>query len=454
MTVAATAVAAEERKPLAPYAAMAFASIVMLASVNLATPIYAVFRERFGFSIAVLPLIFAAYALVLVPTLLVFGQVSDRFGRRPVIVGGIGLLIAALVVFAFAQGTAWLFVARVLQGLGVGVSAGAASAALVELEPRHDRGRAALVTTLTQAGGSALGPVLAGMLAEWAPWPHRLCFLAGGGLAAVAALGVLAIAEPVRPPTPVRKLTRPSVPAEIRLPFLRAGITAASVWAVAGLFLSVVPTYAGRLLDTHNLALLGAITAIMLGASCLSQGIWQRTPLTPARAQPLGLGLLACALGALVLAFPTHSLALVLVAASLGGVGHGLGFLGAQADVNELAPPERRGEVTAAFYAIIYFGVAIPVIGVGLLAAHYSLYTGVVAFAIVTGGVAAATAIWHLRGELRLTGRAGPPAARRVVATRVRAGERAEHDCHEDEHADDHCCCHVVSMAPLEDQSK
>ena len=54
---------------------------------------------------------------MLVPTLLVFGRVSDRFGRRPVIVAGMAAGAIGLLVFAAAQGTAWLFVARALQGL-------------------------------------------------------------------------------------------------------------------------------------------------------------------------------------------------------------------------------------------------------------------------------------------------------------------------------------------------
>jgi MFS family permease len=106
--------------------------------------------------------------------------------------------------------------------------------------------------------------------------------------------------------------------------------------------------------------------------------------------------LLAAALGALVLAFPLHSLALVLAGALLAGIGHGLGFLGAQADINRIAPPEARGEVTAAFYACTYLGVAVPVIGVGLLALPLSLFAAVTVFGVVIGGTALATAVWHL----------------------------------------------------------
>jgi hypothetical protein len=100
-------------------------------------------------------------------------------------------------------------------------------------------------------------------------------------------------------------------------------------------------------------------------------------------------------LGALVAAFPAHSLALLLGAAALAGTGHGLAFLGAQAQVNRLAPADRRGEVTAAFLALIYGGVAVSVIGVGFVSDATSLDTAVVAFSAAIGTVSLATAAWH-----------------------------------------------------------
>lgn len=385
-----------------PFVLLASSFFLLLTGVNLATPLYAVYRERFGFSFAVLPLIFATYALVLVPALLVFGQLSDRIGRRRVLCAGLGLAVVALLLFAAAQGTDWLFAARAVQAIAVGVTSGAAGAALVELEPRHDRARAALSTTLAQAGGSAAGPVVAGALAEWAPWPRTLCFLLAASLTAVAAVAVLAIPEPVAEARRWR-IQRPGIPRRIRVEFARASLTGGVVWAVAALFLSVTPSYAGELLDTGNLALLGSITALMLGTSCAAQ-VASRRSVVPDRAQPAGLALVASGLGALVLAFPLGSLALVLAGAALAGAGHGLGFLGAQADVNRIAPPEARGEVTAAFYAAIYLCVAVPVIGVGLLSLRLSLFASVAIFAAVTGGIAVATGAWHLarvRGPTR-----------------------------------------------------
>ena len=94
-------------------------------------------------------------------------------------------------------------------------------------------------------------------------------------------------------------------------------------------------------------------------------------------------------------AFPTHSLALVLASALLGGIGHGMAFLGGQAGVNAIAPADRRGEITAAFFVCVYLGVAVSAIGVGLLATLSSLYSAVFVFAVVTGAACVAAIAWH-----------------------------------------------------------
>src|SRR3954467_14854485 len=88
--------------------------MAVMAGANLAAPLYATYADRFGFSSLVLTLVFAAYAVVLVPTLMLFGRLSDRFGRRPVLLAGMAAACAGLLVFALADATVWLFAARAL----------------------------------------------------------------------------------------------------------------------------------------------------------------------------------------------------------------------------------------------------------------------------------------------------------------------------------------------------
>jgi MFS family permease len=391
--MAATATRAPSRR--AGFVLVAFALFVLLLDGNLPTPLYAVYREELGFSGTTLTLIFAVYAIVLVPSLLVFGQLSDRIGRLPVIAGGLLVAGLGLVLLAVAHTTAELFVARAVQGLALGAAVGTVPAALVELHPSGDTGRAAMAAVLGQSGGSAAGPLVAGALAQWAPAPKQLSYLLALGLTLAVAVGILTLREP-HAPSGEWRLQRPSVPSAVRVRFTRASLTCAAGWAIGAMFLSVVPSYAAKLLDTSNLALLGAISALMLATVCLAQIACARGAMTPPRAQPLGLGFLVAGIGALVLAFPAHSLALVLVAALLAGSGLGLAYYGAQAEVNELAPQERRGEVTAAFITCVYAAVSVTAVATGLMSDALSLSAAVAITGATVAALAATTATWHL----------------------------------------------------------
>jgi MFS family permease len=135
--------------------------------------------------------------------------------------------------------------------------------------------------------------------------------------------------------------------------------------------------------------------------ACVAQAVCLRGAMTPRRAQPLGLGFLIAGIAALVLAFPLHTLALVLAAAVLAGSGLGLSYFGSQTEINQLAPAERRGEVTAAFITFVYSAVSVTAIAAGLMSDAISLSTAVAITGATVAVVAATTAAWHVRDLAR-----------------------------------------------------
>jgi hypothetical protein len=316
-----------------------------------------------------------------------------------VIALGLGLSILALGLFALAGGVGWLFAARAVQGLAQGMMSGAATAALIEFVGDGAARRAALFAALAQAGGSGAGVLIGGILAQWGPAPRVVPFIVGMLVCASVAVLLWMAPEPgaAEGRRGALRVRRPRVPEQIRGPFFRIGLTAAAVWAVAAMFLSIMPSYAGQLvLHSRNLALLGLVAAVVLMCSCAAQFV-VRHGAPPALAQAGGLGLLAVGLLALVLAAPLREPALLIAGAAAAGAGHGLAALAAQDDLTRIAPAEQRGEVSAAFYVCVYSGVALPVIGVGMLAVATTLYIAVTTFAVVTGTAALVVAAWHVR---------------------------------------------------------
>jgi predicted MFS family arabinose efflux permease len=378
--------------------------LALMAGANLATPLYPVYARQFHFSSLVLTAIFATYAVVLVPSLILFGRLSDRIGRRRVILLGLAVAIGGLALFAAARSDAWLFGARSLQGLAVGMISGAATAALVELDPDGDRRRAALLAGLAQAGGSALGPLLAGVLAQWAPAPRQLSYVLVLAVTLLAAASVARLQEGEGVEREPWRIQWPRVPRRVRADFSRVSLTAAVVWATVALFLSIVPLYAAEILKTRNLALLAAIAAVALVASSGAQIAIRRLPAVARRDQAIGLLLLGAGLVALVAASPLGSLPLLLAGAVGAGIGHGLAFVNAQQELNELAPADRRGEVTSAFIAAIYALVASSVVATGALDRWLSLSLSVDIVAGVLVLLALAAAAWQLVYGAVITG--------------------------------------------------
>src|SRR5689334_21809615 len=87
----------------------------LMTGANLAAPLYAVYAGRMHFSSFVLTLIFTTYAVVLLPSLMLFGRLSDHLGRRPVMIAGLVASAAGLALFATASSVGELFAARACQ---------------------------------------------------------------------------------------------------------------------------------------------------------------------------------------------------------------------------------------------------------------------------------------------------------------------------------------------------
>ena len=146
---------------------------VLLAAASAPSPLYVVYQARWGFSSLTLTLVFAVYVLALLSSLLVAGALSDSVGRRPVIIAALALQIAAMIGFILADGVAWLYAARIVQGVATGLATGALGGAILDFQPEDPR-VAPLVNSVAPMAGLGAGALLAGLLVQLAPSPLRL----------------------------------------------------------------------------------------------------------------------------------------------------------------------------------------------------------------------------------------------------------------------------------------
>jgi MFS family permease len=377
---------------LRPVTLAATVLAALFIGATLPTPLYPIYRRDFGFSEIMLTLIFAVYVVGNLAALFLVGRLSDQAGRRKVMLLAIGTGMASTIAFVVANSVAWLFIARVLTGFASGVGAGTATAWIAELHPRASKAAATRIACTANFIGIAIGPLLAGLLAQYAPLPLRLAWFVNLAVLAAIALPTLAIAETV--PETVDRVSdlslrpRLGVPADIRLQFLSPAVTAFAIFAVMGFYAALIPNMLAEALHLGAPAIAGAIVFALFAVATLTTVLTGE--MTSRSTMLSGLVLLFPSLLLLVLAERTESMLTLVLAAACGGVCAALGYRGSLEVVNRIAPDERRAEVISTYLITVYAGNALPVIGVGVLSAWTGAEAAHRVFAAVIAVLAAA----------------------------------------------------------------
>lgn len=116
----------------------AFVLALVLWSSGAPSTLYPSYAEKWDLAPVVITSIFATYPLALIVALPLFGNLSDLYGRRLVMIGGVLLIALSTLLFAFAPHVGFLFAGRALQGIGSGLAMGAATVSLIENNPRSN----------------------------------------------------------------------------------------------------------------------------------------------------------------------------------------------------------------------------------------------------------------------------------------------------------------------------
>jgi MFS family permease len=387
------------------FAAAAFALAVTMLGTTLPTPLYGLYREQFGFSELMITVIFATYAAGVIASLLLFGRLSDQIGRRRVLLPGLALSALSAVCFLTATGLPLLLVGRVLSGLSAGIFTGTATATLLDLAPAGRRGRATLVAAMANMGALGSGPLLTGLLSQWAGSPLRLTFWVDLALLVLAAIGIWVMPEPVANTS--RAQLRPQalrVPREMRSTFIEAALAGFAGFAVLGLVTAVTPDFLGQELGVTSRAIVGLVVFSLFAGSLAGQLTLE---VVPARAAiPAGAAALITGMASLALSLAVSSLALLVVGVVIAGFGQGLSFRGGLTQVNERAPAAQRGAVASSFFVVMYIAISLPVIGEGVLTQAVGLRAAGLTFTALVAALSAGVLIRVARTH-RGSGHAG-----------------------------------------------
>ncbi|GAA4661146.1 MULTISPECIES: MFS transporter [Amycolatopsis] len=364
---------------------VAYTFAVMMAFSAAPAPLYVLYQAKEGFGSFTVTLIFAAYAVGVLASLFLAGHISDWVGRRRVLVPAVLVNILAGVVFLAWTSVPALLVARFVSGISIGMLTATATAHLTELHlaarPGASRSRADLVGTAANLGGIGLGPLIAGLLAQYVGDPLHVPYLVFQGLMLLGVLALTLVPETVEPSRVKYRPQRVSVPREARGRYFAAGAAALVQFAVFGLFTSLAPAFLANVLHQHSHALAGVASFAVFAAAAVAQTVLSRAGLR--NQLRYGLGALVLGVVLVTVAVQLPSLALFLVGGVLAGGGAGAGFKAAVSIVLSVAPPEGRGEALAGLFLAAYVGLVVPVLGLGLATQLVSVQSALTGFAVV-----------------------------------------------------------------------
>lgn len=373
--------------PVASMISAAFAASVMV------TPLYPLYQEKFGFSEIVLTLIYGAYVVGNVVSLLFLGRLSDQAGRKRVSLPALALSAIGVLIFLFAAGTMSLFVGRLVIGLSVGILAGTGTAWLAERT--HPR-QATVVATIANLCGIVVGPVMAGLLAEYGPRPLQLPFIVYLVLLSAVAVAVARTAESSE--GRVERFGdlsfRPcvGVPRDRLGAFAAPAVTGFVIFSLAGLYFALIPTVLSRDLHERNPALSGAVVAELALVAIAAIAATRRAD--PRRLMRVGLVVVLPGVALVVSAQAARSMPTLVVATAFAGLALGLGYVGSLQVVNGLAPDEHRAAVASSFFLCCFVGNSVPVIGVGVISTLTTPVTASVVLAAVVAGLSLGVLAW------------------------------------------------------------
>lgn len=343
--------------------------VLVMAYSTLPTPLYPLYQARDGFPLWMVTVIFAAYAVGVVFSLFFVGHLSDAAGRRRMLVIAVLISMLSAVGFLLWNDAGGLIVARVVNGVSVGVLTATATVHLGELRartrPDENGALAASVAGAANLGGLALGPLVGGLFAEYAPHPLLATHAVFLVLLLLAALGVSMVPETVTPAQRGRyRPQRLAAPPRGRAAFAAAGFGAFAGFALLGLFTSLAPAFLVGTFHAPDHLLAGLSTFAVFGAAAAGQLLLSRVSL---RSQLTiasvccGVGLSTLAVGALI-----SQLECFLAGGIIAGAGVGVLFKAAITTATRLAEADRRGETLALIFLIAYCGLALPVLVVGV----------------------------------------------------------------------------------------
>lgn len=314
---------------------------------NQFTSMIVYYREQDTFNNLFVDSMLAIYAVGVAASLLISGAVSDRIGRKKIMVPAPMVALVASVLIALGEETEFLMaLGRFVAGIALGAAMTAGGSWIKELSDVNGAKRASMAMT----AGLAAGPVTAGMLAQWAVLPGQLIYLIHVMLS--VAIIPLLMRVPETMTTPGARKFWP----RLHLRFL--GVVAPVAPWVFGTAFTAQTILTSRVAPSLDapVAFTGMISLITMGAGFIIQQFASRWKHQPTIAMSLAIaGML---IATIVSTNPT--MGGVIGASVVLGMAYGMALFTGLSETQHIAGEGELGSLTGVFYCGAYVGMFFP----------------------------------------------------------------------------------------------
>lgn len=358
-----------------PTQTIPFALFLITLAVNLSMPLFRPYAAIAGFNNGQTSLVLATYVLGMIPCYIFLGGISDKIGRKPVLIFSLVCALLSNLIISIYPNVYALIFARFFQGIALGLSMGTGTAYLSEiLSPNlNSATRAANDTSLSTAIGFSGGAFITTLALlihfTYAPITYFIAVI-------ITFVGlILAFKLPDLPPIGGSLL---------RLPYFPKGsfpinLSIAICWATTGVVISIIPTQLAKYGFT---AYAGFCLVLINWTGAFLQPVI-RKKIAPNLSLKLGFALIPIGFGIVVFGcFYGILPAVLLGTAVIGSAAYGFSYQGGLVLIANLGA-QQRARAVAGYMFFGYIGFGIPAVFLGYLADAFGIIQALVVFEIV-----------------------------------------------------------------------
>ncbi len=347
---------------------------LITSAVNLEMPLFKQYAENENFGVGMVGFAFASYIGGLIPTSLLFGGLSDKIGKKKVLIIALILSTCSVLTITVFPNLYALFIARILVGSAVALSISTGSSFLSEIfktnKETNSSNLVALSTTLGFGGGALFTSIVLVFYKTLVPLTYWMVLF-------ISLLWIfITLSIPESKIDESKKM--------LRLPLFPKGafkfnFSIALFWASTGIVISIIPSQISK----FNLGGWSGLSLFLInGTGALFLPLAKRIPIK--KSLSIAYFLLPIGFSILTLGSINGILTLVLMGCSIiGAVSYGFGYFGTLAGVSKLNPNEKP-RVVSGYLLFAYIGFGLPSIILGLTSEKYGIESSLVVYLILT----------------------------------------------------------------------